>query len=324
MTNQNKYLKYYNSIIERAKKRDKLMGYVEKHHIIPRCMGGSDDTDNLVELTPEEHYTCHLLLIKIYPDNSKLLYAANMMMVSPNNNLKRVGNKKYGWLKKRIAKDNSKRFTKPMPPKDELYKLYVTDRLSSLKIAEMYNVTDGTCTKWLNLYNIEVRTAGDSLTKIFLQKEELKKYYIDNKMTMKEISKLYNCSFNVIRKHLLKYNIPIRKKSYWKKVTIPSKEELLDLYMTKNLNIADIGKLYGVSTCPVNQWFKFYNIISKEPKDYIVIPPPSKEELVELYINQNSRLQDIADLYKVKARDTVRKWLVSHGISIRERTTKSI
>jgi uncharacterized protein YjcR len=287
-------------------------------------MGGSDNIDNLVELTPEEHYTCHLLLVKMYPNDRRLLYAANMMTISPNSNLKRVGNKRYGWLKKRIAKDKSKRFTKPLPPKDELYKLYITDRLSSLKIAKMYNVTDGTCTKWLNVYNIEVRTSGDSLTKIFLQEEELKKNYIDNKMTIKEISILYNCSNNVIRKYLLKYNIPIRKKSHWKKVTIPPKEELLNLYMIKNLSIVDIGKIYGVSTYPVKQWFKFYNIISKESKDYGTIQPPSKKELMELYINQNLCLKDIADFYNVKARDTVRKWLTSYGISIRNRTTKSI
>ena len=45
----NKYLHLYNKIIERAKLREKLSCYTEKHHIIPRSLGGENDLDNLVE-----------------------------------------------------------------------------------------------------------------------------------------------------------------------------------------------------------------------------------------------------------------------------------
>ena len=38
----------------------------EKHHIIPRCMGGNDLKNNLVSLTIEEHFLAHKLLAKIY------------------------------------------------------------------------------------------------------------------------------------------------------------------------------------------------------------------------------------------------------------------
>ena len=43
-------------------------GYLEKHHIIPKCksFGGSKNgKNNLVKLTPKEHYICHLLLMKM-------------------------------------------------------------------------------------------------------------------------------------------------------------------------------------------------------------------------------------------------------------------
>lgn len=90
------YQKIYNSLIERGKTR-KLEGYTEKHHIIPRCEGGIDDKDNLVDLTPEEHYLAHQLLVKIYPNNPKLVKAAAMMV---NN---RPSNKMYGWLRRRFS-----------------------------------------------------------------------------------------------------------------------------------------------------------------------------------------------------------------------------
>lgn len=90
------YKQIYNNLINRAKER-LVEGYTESHHIIPRCMGGDDSKSNLVNLTPEEHYTAHLLLVKIYPDNKKLVKAATMMI--PN----RPSNKLYGWLRRRFS-----------------------------------------------------------------------------------------------------------------------------------------------------------------------------------------------------------------------------
>mgnify|MGYP001577788546 CR=1 FL=1 len=81
------YLKTYNQIIERAKTRQ-IEGYKEKHHIIPKCLGGLDDKENLVELTAREHFLCHHLLCKTYPENIKLWYALFLMATNKN---KRIG-----------------------------------------------------------------------------------------------------------------------------------------------------------------------------------------------------------------------------------------
>lgn len=93
------YQQIYNSLIERGKNR-MLTEYTEKHHIIPRCMGGTDAPANLVELTPEEHYLCHQLLVKMHPDNTKLINAALFMTA---NGMGRRSNKVYGWLKRRYS-----------------------------------------------------------------------------------------------------------------------------------------------------------------------------------------------------------------------------
>jgi hypothetical protein len=92
------YLKHYNSLINRSKNRI-IEDYTECHHILPRCMGGTDDPNNLVNLTPEEHYLAHQLLIKIYPENKQLAYAANMMCTN------RPNNKLYGWLRRRMSEN---------------------------------------------------------------------------------------------------------------------------------------------------------------------------------------------------------------------------
>ena len=72
------YEKVYYRIIERAKSRI-LEGYVEKHHIIPRCMGGSDEDGNIVALTAREHFICHRLLVKMHPANKGLHLAVYFM-----------------------------------------------------------------------------------------------------------------------------------------------------------------------------------------------------------------------------------------------------
>jgi len=54
----NKYTKTYFNIIYRARQR-KIDGYFEKHHIIPKHMGGSNDPSNLVTVTIQEHANLH-------------------------------------------------------------------------------------------------------------------------------------------------------------------------------------------------------------------------------------------------------------------------
>jgi hypothetical protein len=74
------YQRIYNQIIERAQKQQ-LEGYVEKHHITPKCLGGSDDKDNIVKLTARQHFICHMLLCEIYPDSNTLKYALYLMNI---------------------------------------------------------------------------------------------------------------------------------------------------------------------------------------------------------------------------------------------------
>lgn len=72
-----KYEKWYNDLILKSKNRT-LIGYTEKHHIIPRSFGGSNNKDNVAILTAREHYIAHLILWKMkFPDpyNGKMAMA---------------------------------------------------------------------------------------------------------------------------------------------------------------------------------------------------------------------------------------------------------
>jgi len=81
-TFNNKYKTWHDNIITKAKNRT-LIGYKEVHHILPRCLGGKDNQENLVELTAREHFIVHMLLCKFTKGQAriKMLYAFNFMSV---------------------------------------------------------------------------------------------------------------------------------------------------------------------------------------------------------------------------------------------------
>lgn len=57
----------YTSFIQSRQNRTISEGtYTEKHHILPRSLGGSDEPENIIELTAREHFVAHLILWKVY------------------------------------------------------------------------------------------------------------------------------------------------------------------------------------------------------------------------------------------------------------------
>lgn len=63
--------------------------YHERHHILPKCLGGSNNEDNLIDLFAREHFIAHKLLATENPDNEKLVYAWWCMCNIKNKNQER-------------------------------------------------------------------------------------------------------------------------------------------------------------------------------------------------------------------------------------------
>lgn len=75
------YKEVYNKLIDKAKQREYCDGYYEIHHIVPKSEGGSDSSDNLVRLTPKEHFVAHKLL---FLDNPNLMERVSTMWLMSN------------------------------------------------------------------------------------------------------------------------------------------------------------------------------------------------------------------------------------------------
>ena len=100
------YLKIYNQIIEK-RKLEKPIGYKERHHIIPRCLNGSNKSENLIDLTAREHFICHLLLVKIHKNDKyyyKLLNAFMLMSCKSKNQKRYYNSRLYEYLRKDIGR----------------------------------------------------------------------------------------------------------------------------------------------------------------------------------------------------------------------------
>ena len=130
------YSRIYESLIRRGKERIP-QGYVERHHIIPKCLGGSDDNENLVALTPEEHFLAHVLLVKIHPAQTGLILAVQKMCRGKQ----RKRNKMYGWLKRRFSEEMRRRQTGS--GNSQFGSRWVNDGVRSFKIYSSETIPDG-------------------------------------------------------------------------------------------------------------------------------------------------------------------------------------
>jgi len=100
------YERLHDALIAKAMSRT-LTGYKERHHIIPRCMGGGDESENLVDLTAKEHFIVHKLLVEIYPEVKGLKYALWMMANKVGNGIHereyRIGSREYQRLREQLV-----------------------------------------------------------------------------------------------------------------------------------------------------------------------------------------------------------------------------
>lgn len=95
----NKYTKFYYHIITNFKSDTG-----EVHHIIPKSLGGSNEENNLVRVSPKAHFILHKLLIRMVKQDSHkaaMNYALFMMM---NRNICNYTSKTYESARKEVSK----------------------------------------------------------------------------------------------------------------------------------------------------------------------------------------------------------------------------
>jgi hypothetical protein len=105
MFNSTKYTTWYYNLVLSRQDFDRDC-FTETHHIIPKCFGGNNKKDNLVKLTPREHYICHKLLLKMVdePKKKRSMAYAFFRMKQSNNEHKRIkSSSDYDRVRKSIS-----------------------------------------------------------------------------------------------------------------------------------------------------------------------------------------------------------------------------
>lgn len=137
------YQRIYNQLIERSRTRIPPEGYIEHHHIVPRCMNGSNDKENIAILTPEEHFIAHVLLVKMYPKHAGLILGVFKMCHSSWSTKGRKRRKLYGWLKRRHAEYMKERMKGENNPNYGKHWIWIHKGNENRKIEKTNFIPDG-------------------------------------------------------------------------------------------------------------------------------------------------------------------------------------
>lgn len=199
--NKNKYFKWYKNIIINRIINRIIEG--ENHHIIPRSMGGNDLKENIVKLTPKEHYVCHLCLTKftIKEDFYKMICAINCMSMKTLKNEFKYSSHLYSILQEK-RKEELKKWLKINSP---FKKKNIHEKCMNTRIKNKSNIFI-TNNPMYNKEKIEKKIKKTSGKHHYLCKRYRYEYsldlgktwiHINNDLTTKQICiELFKCSIS--------------------------------------------------------------------------------------------------------------------------------
>jgi len=210
MSINNFYLSRYTKFITWYKtKFTYISGYYEKHHIIPKCMGGTDDAENIVLLPSRAHFIAHALLHKAYPEHTGLAHAFAMMAVNNHNQHRSFSSRLYAlskvarsnalkgvsrpdWVKEKLRKPKSNRDNYSKPKSEEHKRKIGLAHKGKKKSPEAVHK----CQKSKEKYFEEMKIATANKTVI------LRKEFTASKLSRMEFAKQQNIPYNTIKKFL--------------------------------------------------------------------------------------------------------------------------
>lgn len=112
--------------------------YHERHHILPKCLGGTNDKDNLIDLYAREHFIAHKLLAQEHPENKKLNYAWTMMSWITNDCQQRysLSPEEYEESRKKFSELSKSKKGIKLGPMSEDHKRKISQSNKGKKVSE--------------------------------------------------------------------------------------------------------------------------------------------------------------------------------------------
>lgn len=204
-----RFLERYEKLIEFYKVNLPEESYCEKHHIIPQCLGGTNDIENLILLPARAHFIAHYFLHKAYPENNKLAHAFAMMCVNNPHQNRKTNSKIYEaakiarskalkgstrpqWVKEKLRKPKKSK-ENYKGPKSEQHKLNIS--LGQKGKPKKKESVEKTTKSMRPFYDKKIEEANK-------RKSEIKqKFYFEN-ISRKEFCLKYNISLSTLKRAL--------------------------------------------------------------------------------------------------------------------------
>ena len=226
----------YNCIISKAKNRTELSEYYEKHHILPKSLGGSNDETNLVKLTAREHFICHWLLVKMYEKGSverkKMLFAFWRMKSNPDDNGKRyINSRAYETFRMEFAQTVG-----DLTRSSQLGKLnsqYGKKWFTNYETGESRSFFEKPNEKWIEgrwLFNGQTSELKFKVSQTELETRNMwDEYHSGNYKSLRDYEKQISISLVALRNRFIKF-IPIFLQKRKKGKEFPSNKSFVGVY----------------------------------------------------------------------------------------------
>lgn len=185
--------------------------------------------------------------------------------------------KKYGasnsmtakrWLKESDIPMRVKQRKIPVPEKEVLCKMYLTDNMNVKDIAEHLGVSVATISRWLRGYGLTVKY--DHRRASIPEKEVLRKMYLTDNMEAQEIADYFSVPRTTAASWLHEYGLTVKREI--RSASMPGKEELCKMYLTDNMTAREIAERYGVYTTTVFRWLRNYGFTIKRQNSRHKVP----------------------------------------------------
>jgi len=166
------------------------------------------------------------------------------------------------WLKKfditlrsrresKILRDKNNHKNKRYCNKGWLYNKYLNDKLSSIQIAKLCEVTRETIYCWLHKFDIPLHSETEE--KLYQNKDWLYQKYVKERLSTIKIGKQIGRGSSVIGKWLHKFDI-FRQEKYKDENWLENK------YIKEKLSTPQISKLCGISDVTISCWLHKFGI----------------------------------------------------------------
>jgi predicted transcriptional regulator len=205
--------------------------------------------------------------------------------------------------------------------KEDLYKEYITNKNSTLKIAEKYNVTPRAISYKLKEYNIPTRSLRDSALEFYkeksdkLDKDTLYQMYVVEQRSCPEIGKLLGVSHTTVARYLKNYGFDVKKRQPSYIRASLDKDELHRMHILEEKSTYQIAEILGVDRTTVGKYLKKYGIKTTHKK-LSLRKNIDKDKLYNFYVVEKKSIGEIAKIFNV-ASNVIRNRLKELNVVIR-------